>query len=253
METLSDRPLRVLIRHSSPLFSAGLAALLGAQADFDVEVFPGNAARQDPGARSFDVLVADLEAALGAPGERLFRPLFERGREKPRLLVVASDYSPAEVRLAIQSGACGFLAAKCTAQELHAAVRAVGDGLRYVCEEAAGTMVDGTRRPALTGRQAEVLRLLAQGWPNKSIAKELGLAPETVKSHVSHIMERLGAGSRLQAASLALKQGLVAQARPEAGTPSRRIVRQGHVVAQIPGVHAGGSPLGRASTPFFPC
>lgn len=267
MDALNDRPLRVLIRHPNPLFSAGLAAVLATQADLDVAMFSSRTAEPALPGRAFDVLVGDLETGLRALGERQCQPLFARGHERPRLLIIASDYWPAEVRRAIESGAAGFLAAHCTARELQAAVRAVGDGLQYICEEAAGTMAGGMGRDALTERQAEVLRLLTQGRPNKSIARELGVTADTVKSHVKHIMERLGVSSRVQAVTLALQRGLVAQALTESAAPARRIVRQGRIVAQIPaqqastpagGFHGRGKPVRRragpsgARTSFFP-
>lgn len=247
METPSDRPLRVLVRHANPLFSAGLAAVLGAQPDFDVKVLCGHAGTPSGAGPAFDVLVTDLETGLATLRERPCRTRvarITREPERPRLVIVASDCWPAEVRAAVESGARGFLAAQCTPQALQAAVRAVGDGLQYLCEEAAEALAGGRGHEALTDRQTQVLRLLAHGWSNKSIARELGVTADTVKSHIKHIMERLGAVSRVQAVSLGLQLGLVAQARPEPGTPSRSIVRQGRVVSQMPAVHHGAPSPG---------
>src|SRR5262249_6709332 len=112
----------------------------------------------------------------------------------------------------IEAGVYGYLLAGGPLGELIDAVTAVAGGMRYMSMSVAQRMADSLTRTSLTSREAEVLRLVATGQPNKAIARELSIELGTVKSHVSAIMAKLGASSRTQAARIAAARGLVEDA-----------------------------------------
>ena len=99
--------------------------------------------------------------------------------------------------------------ANCSAGELVDAIETLAAGALYVGPDVAQRMAAAMSRDALTSREGEVLRLLARGQCNKTIARELGIAVGTVKTHVKGIMAKLDASSRTEAASIAAEKGIV--------------------------------------------
>jgi two-component system, NarL family, response regulator LiaR len=136
-------------------------------------------------------------------------------RELPAVEVVAlSGYlEPQLIADALHAGAVGYLLKDTDAEELHRAVRAAAAGQVQLSPAVAARLVRDahvpTTPPQLTRREEEVLALLARGRANGQIARELHIAPQTVKTHVSNILQKLGAESRTQAALYAMRVGLV--------------------------------------------
>jgi two-component system, NarL family, response regulator LiaR len=137
-------------------------------------------------------------------------------KELPQVEVIAltSVLEDASVVGAVKAGAIGYLLKDTGADELRRAIRAAAAGKVQLSPAAAERLVREVRAPdspeALTPRETDVLTLLAGGKANKEIAVELGLAQQTVKSYVSHILDKLGVQSRTQAALYAVRIGLVA-------------------------------------------
>jgi DNA-binding NarL/FixJ family response regulator len=203
--------LRVLIIADDPLARAGLAALLSDQADCTVV---GQVAGD-----------SDLPANLEA-----FRPdvlLWDLGWDTPVTLESLADLpegSPPLVALlpdethtieAWTAGALGLLLRNAEAASLVAALRAVASGIVAVDPPLVAAMVSARAIPpspttgGLTPRELEVLHLMAEGLPNKSIALRLGISDHTVKFHVNAIMGKLGAQSRTEAVMQATRLGLI--------------------------------------------
>ena len=136
-------------------------------------------------------------------------------RELPSIEVVAlSGYlEPQLIADALHAGAVGYLLKDTDAEELHRAVRAAAAGQVQLSPAVAARLVRDvhvpTTPPQLTPREEEVLILLARGRANGQIARELHIAPQTVKTHVSNILMKLGVHDRTQAALLAVREGLV--------------------------------------------
>ena len=145
-------------------------------------------------------------------------------RELPDTEVVAltSVLEDASVVGAVRAGAIGYLLKDTKAQELLRAIRAAAAGEVQLSPKAAARLLREVRVPerpeALSERETEVLRLLAQGRANKEIARELEIGERTVKSHVSSILGKLGLQSRTQAALYAARVGLVPADQLGAGT-----------------------------------
>ena len=118
---------------------------------------------------------------------------------------------------AVRAGAVGYLLKDTRADELCRAIKAAAAGQVQLSPEAARRLLREVRTPEqpavpLSGRETDVLRLLAAGRANKEIARELSIGEQTVKTHVSSILGKLGVQSRTQAALYAQRAGLVAPA-----------------------------------------
>jgi NarL family two-component system response regulator LiaR len=137
-------------------------------------------------------------------------------QELPEVEVVAltSVLDDASVFGAIRAGAIGYLLKDTEAEDLCRAIKSAAAGQVQLSPQAAARLMREVRIPespeALTQRELEVLRLLANGMANKEIARELGIGEKTVKTHVSNILSKLGVLSRTQAALHAIQIGLVA-------------------------------------------
>jgi DNA-binding NarL/FixJ family response regulator len=136
-------------------------------------------------------------------------------REVPdtEVLALTSVLEDASVIGAIKAGAIGYLLKNTQADELRRAIKAAAEGQVQLSPDAAARLMREVRAPespeALTERETEVLRLLAQGQANKEIARHLDIGEKTVKTHVSNILAKLGVQSRTQAALYAVQIGLV--------------------------------------------
>ena len=133
-----------------------------------------------------------------------------------RAIVLTSFLDDDKLLPALRAGAAGYLLKNARPEELTRAVRAAHAGETLIDPVVAARLVetlsaDGGEEPLdrLTPREREVLILVGRGFPNKLIARELGLAEKTVKTHVSHVLAKLGVTDRTQAAVLAVRAGLV--------------------------------------------
>lgn len=149
-----------------------------------------------------EIVVQDLLLPGGMDGVETTRRLLERA---PGVKVIVLTASTDEARMmgALRAGAVGYVRKDAEPERLLEALRAVARGRSYYDVAAAGVEEE------LTGREREVLRLVALGRSNKEIADELGIGDETVKTHVGHVLGKLMAENRAQAVVQALKRGLV--------------------------------------------
>ena len=192
--------IRVWVAHDDAILNAGLCALL--QACSDIEVAPIGA--EGVCERPNDVLITSHRKGI----ERM-RAASETADFRPRVLIITHLDREWDVRSAMTAGVHGYLLQSCTADQLVAAVRTLGRGLRYLSAELSRCMADSVTRIGLTSRETDVLQLLAQGCCNKSIARELGIGVGTVKTHVKGLFDKLGATARTHAVVLATRRGLV--------------------------------------------
>jgi two-component system NarL family response regulator len=211
----------VLIAHSDPLISAGLAATLSRLRDF--ETATGGA--RPPAA---DVVIADYESGLQliAAGGALGR----------RVMILTHSDSEAKICHALEQGARGYLLLGCSLQALVDGLRSVYMGGIALGPLVASRIADRMKQQALTPREADILRYMMLGMSNKAIASKLTLAVGTVKTHVKSILEKLNASSRTQAVSIAQRRGLLREeaepallslsALPAMGRPPLESVRE---------------------------
>lgn len=192
----ADAVLDALVVHRNPLLRAGIGAALS----------PFFRAHEAPAAVSPHLVIADHEGALQALAGT---PRRVAGGLGPHWLVVSPVTHGGRVRDAMAAGVLGYVHAACALEELRDAARAVAAGRRYLCRTAAGAVAEGWLGDDLTPRERDVLAMLCLGLDNKSIGLRLGVAAGTVKTHVKTLLQKLGARSRTQAATEALRRGLI--------------------------------------------
>jgi DNA-binding NarL/FixJ family response regulator len=200
-------PLRALARHNDPLLAAGVNAALMEAPGIEVVTASDNASFPDA-----DVVICDYDCGMAWVHHQRLRA--SAARRVPGVVVITGRDSEADVRTALQSGIGGYLLGNCSLDELVDAVRAVGRGSPYLCAAAAALVAKSLTRTPLTQREGEILRLIASGMSNKSIASQLGIALGTVKAHTRAILDKLGARSRTQATVMAAQRGLLGPYSP---------------------------------------
>lgn len=201
-------PSAVHIIHTDPVMTAGLHAILADRQEWRVSTHPSQ-----PEARQVArVLVADYDTGLA-----LARQPEHAGLRRPSVLIVTQLEKEWEVRLAMDAGVHGYVLQSCSQDELLKAVASLAQGQRYLSESVTRSVADSLSRETLTGRETDVLQLLAEGCCNKSIARKLGIGVGTVKTHVKGVMSKLDATARTHAVVVATQRGLI---RPGSGIRS---------------------------------
>ncbi|MGI5424380.1 MULTISPECIES: response regulator [Streptomyces] len=217
-------PVTVLLVDDEPLVRAGLRAVLEAQPDIEVVGEAADGAAVIPLVRQLrpDVVAMDVRMPL-LDGIEATRALLRTVDEPPRILVVTTFENDEYVYEALRAGADGFLLKRARPAEIVHAVRLIAEGESLLFPASVRRLAaeygdDGGNRAAravmeraqLTEREAEVLRLMARGLSNAEIAARLVVGTETVKSHVSAVLAKLGARDRTQAVIAAYESGFVA-------------------------------------------
>ncbi len=220
----ADSAIRVLIVDDHAVVREGLRTFLELQDGIEVvgEAGDGRQALEQAAALTPDVILMDLVMPR-LDGVAAMRKLRERSPAS-RVIVLTSFLDDNRLMPALQAGAAGYLLKDVEPAELARAVRTAGSDQAMIDPTVAARLLrtlsepgPGIRRGAaaadpgafLTPREHEVLQLIAAGRSNKRIALELGIAEKTVKTHVGHLMAKLGVSDRTQAALLAVRRGLV--------------------------------------------
>jgi len=196
--------IRVLVVDDHEVVRRGLAALLSTAGDLEcVGTLPdGDRALAEVERSGADVVLLDLSMP-GRDGLSVIRALRSAG-QPVRVLVLTSFQEPDLVHEVLQAGADGYLLKDSQAERILDGVRAVAAGLAPIDPSVARSLLSDLRQhggpDGLTDREREVLELVRQGLPNKSIARRLQITERTVKAHVTHIFSRLGVADRTQAA-----------------------------------------------------
>lgn len=197
----AKKTIAIQVMHTDPIMSAGLMAILSEAADM-VPALPQHGPLRS--ARP-EIIVADYHSGLAFSRSHQG----ERGLSPTRVLIVSHLDKEAEVRTAIDAGVRGYLLQRCGREELLTAVRLLSEGERFLSVAVMRTVADSLGRVNLTGRETDVLHLLAQGCCNKLIARELGIGLGTVKTHVKGLISKLEATARTHAVVVATQRGLV--------------------------------------------
>jgi NarL family two-component system response regulator LiaR len=208
--------VRVVVADDHPVVRQGLRMLLAADPELAVAGEAGTgveavrlARELRPDVVLMDLVMPEMDGIAATAAIRREAP----GTEVLALTSVLEDASVAD---AVRAGAIGYLLKDTEVAELRRAIKAAAAGQVQLSREAAARLmkeVHAPQRPEpLTGRETDVLRLMARGLANKQIARELGIAETTVKWHVQGILAKLGVESRTQAALHAMRVGLVPDA-----------------------------------------
>ena len=220
--TASTPPVRIVVADDHEVVRSGFAELLDTQPDFVVvgTAANGQQAVEVSRERSPDVVLMDIRMP-GMDGIEATRQLASDGPRRPRVLVLTTFDLDEYVYDALRAGASGFLLKDVTAERLIEAVRIIAAGDALLAPGVTRRLIsEFAQRPAarpqpvpsfgdLTPRETEVLGLVAEGLSNPEIAARLVVTEETVKTHVSRILNKLGLRDRTQAVVAAYESGLV--------------------------------------------
>jgi DNA-binding NarL/FixJ family response regulator len=213
-------PIRVIVADDHPIVRSGIAALLSLADDIEVVAEAANGAEAVALAQEHrpDIVLMDLRMPV------LDGPEFDGAEATARIidtvpgtrvLILTTYETDDHILGAIEAGASGYLLKAAPQEEILAGVRSVVGGQTVLAPAIAAKLVARMRqdklptRPKLSGRELEVLRLVAAGDSNPVIAKRLFISEATVKTHLLHVFEKLGVSDRTRAVTLALELGLL--------------------------------------------
>jgi DNA-binding NarL/FixJ family response regulator len=202
-------PARVLLVDDHALLRTGVANIINQEPDLHVVAEAGNGVeamaawdRHRP-----DVTLLDLRMPL-MEGVDVVRLIRERD-PGARVIVLTTYDTDDEISRALKAGAKAYVLKDIAAEALVGCIRDVLAGKTYLAPAAAAKLAEGVTRVQLTPREMATLKLLADGKANKEIASALTISERTVKTHLAHLFEKLGATSRTEAVKVATRRGLV--------------------------------------------
>ena len=201
--------IRVLSVDDHPLLREGIAALVNAESDMKLiaEATNGRDAMEKFRLHRPDVTLMDLQmpALSGIDAIIGIRSEFPNAR----VIVLTTYAGDVQVLRALKAGARGYILKAHVRRELLDTIRAVHAGQKRIPPEVATDLAEHAADEDLTSRELDVLRLIAAGNANKEIGGQLSITEETVKSHVTNILSKLGANDRTHAVTIGLKRGII--------------------------------------------
>jgi DNA-binding NarL/FixJ family response regulator len=204
-----ERRIRVLSVDDHPLLSEGIAAIIKTQTDMELVGHAVDGAtglvmyrRHRPDITLLDIRLPDMS---GIDLLITLRAEFINAR----IIMLSTFQGDIEIERALEAGARGFLLKNMPNKELVAAIREVHAGKKCVSAHVAAHLAQYLAEDHLTAREIEVLALISAGKGNRDIADTLFITEDTVKGHVRHIMEKLGAQNRAEAVVIAVRRGII--------------------------------------------
>lgn len=206
--SVEDR-IRILTVDDHPLMREGTAAMIRSQADMLLvaEAANGSEALEKFREHRPDVTLMDIRL----PDRSGIDTVIAIRSEFPeaRILMLTTFEGDVEIQRALQAGARGYMLKSMPPSDLLAGIREVHAGKKRIPPEVAAHLMEHLGEEALTARELEVLQQVAGGNRNRDIALRLFISEETVKVHIKHIMEKLGAKDRTGAVAIALRRGII--------------------------------------------
>jgi DNA-binding NarL/FixJ family response regulator len=201
--------IRVMSVDDHPLMRDGIATLIRTQADMELVATAANGAEAIAQFRRLrpDVTLMDLRL----PDMSGIDVLIAIRSEFPeaRVVMLTTFEGDVEIQRALHAGARGYLLKNMTPAELTIGIRAVNAGGKRIPPAVAAQLAEHMGEESLTAREIEVLEQIAGGNRNRAIAERLFITEETVKVHVKHLMEKLGAKDRTDAVAIAVRRGII--------------------------------------------
>ncbi len=201
--------IRVLSVDDHPLLREGIAMIVNSQADMTMvsQAAGGSEAIQKYREHKPDVTLMDLRLPdlSGIDAMIAIRAEFPDAR----IIMLTTFEGDVEIQRALEAGARGYLLKNMPPSEIVQAIRQVHAGKKRVPPEVASQLAEHMASESLTAREVDVLKQLAGGNRNRDIGELLGISEETVKVHVKHLMDKLGASDRTQAIAIAVRRGII--------------------------------------------
>ena len=202
-------PIRVFSVDDHALLREGIAAIITNEADMVLvaQASTGRDAVQQYRTHQPDITLMDLRL----PDMSGIDAMIAIRAEAPdaRIIILTTFEGDVEMQRALQAGARGYLLKSLPPKEMVAAIRQVHAGRRSIPTEVATQLAEHLGDETLTDREIAVLSRVAGGNRNRDIAEQLFISEETVKVHMKHIMEKLGASDRTQAVAIAIRRGII--------------------------------------------
>jgi DNA-binding NarL/FixJ family response regulator len=201
--------IRVFSVDDHPLLREGIAAIIDNQADMLVVAQAANAKdaieqyrKHRPDVTLMDLRLPDMS---GIEAMIAIRNEFSDAR----IIMLTTFEGDVEIKRALEAGARGYLLKSMPPKELVEVIRQVHAGKKRIPPQLAAQLAEHMSDEALTEREVEVLGQVAGGNRNRDIAERLFISEETVKVHIKHIMEKLGASDRTQAVAIGIRRGII--------------------------------------------
>jgi DNA-binding NarL/FixJ family response regulator len=229
VDVREDRPVRLLLADQHSLFRQALREIFDRETDLQVVADAGTEKETLTEVQRTTPDVVLVDAGLLGPNSTDTIERIKDLEPECRVVVLSSVEDGETLARVIESGAQGYLTKDCALTEVMAAARAVHEGDTVVPPSMLGDLLSRlvrrrrfeeeatSRLSNLSRRERQVLTLLAEGGNKETIARALVISPETVRTHIQHVLAKLGVHSRLEAAAFAIQGGIVPEA---AGTGS---------------------------------
>jgi DNA-binding NarL/FixJ family response regulator len=207
---MSERAdIRVLSVDDHPLLREGIAAIINSQPDMQLV---GAVATAQEAIQQFRNLRPDVTLMdLRLPDMSGIDTVIAIRKDFPvaRIIMLTTFEGDVEIQKALEAGARGYMLKSMPPKELVEVIRQVHAGKKRIPTQVATQLAEHMSDEALTPREIEVLRHIAEGNRNRDIGEKLFITEETVKVHIKHIMDKLGASDRTQAVAIGIRRGFI--------------------------------------------
>jgi DNA-binding NarL/FixJ family response regulator len=205
----NSKPIRILVVDDHFMVRMGLSASLNVEPDMEVVAEAGSGEAALEAFRTYRPNLVLMDVRLpGMSGAEATAAVLAESPETA-VLMVSTHSGEEEIYRAMQAGARGYVLKSVMRDELLRAIRNVHEGRHHLDPMAASVLAERVSHRSLSGRELEVLRMVARGLGNKEIATALDIAEVTVKLHVSHVLEKLNVKDRTEAATAAIRRGII--------------------------------------------